>query len=129
MLSHRQEARSIGCRGKRLFATRLSWAGAIQLALTVIALWTFGLHIAWALKYQALGVALMYIIPGLVGSLASANLSTHYTAAGAPAAVCGLIGAPAWTAGSVVSCPFHTLQLCQHAPSCKFHALCQVLIA
>ena len=38
------------------------------------------------------GVAIIYIISGLVGSLASANLSTHYTAVGAPAAVCGLIG-------------------------------------
>jgi len=67
-------------------------AGAIQLALTIIGLWTFGLHIARALRFPALSVAFVYIIPGLVASMASANLSTHYTAAVAPAAVCGLIG-------------------------------------
>ena len=68
-------------------------AGAIQLGLTVILLWTFGLHLARALRHPALGVFLLYVASGLVGSLASANLSTHYTATGAPAAVCGLIGA------------------------------------
>ena len=69
-------------------------AGAIQLGLTVILLWTFGLHIARALRRPALGVLLLYVVSGLVGALVSANLSTHYAATGAPAAVCGLIGAP-----------------------------------
>ena len=69
-------------------------AGAIQLGMTIILLWTFGLHIARALRRPALGVLLLYLVSGLVGSLVSANLSTHYTASGAPAAVCGLIGAP-----------------------------------
>ncbi|CAL5219472.1 g1307 [Coccomyxa viridis] len=77
----------------RLASSIFLCSGAIQLALTVIALWTFGLHIARALRFPALGVAVIYLISGLVGSLASANLSTHYTAVGAPAAVCGLIGA------------------------------------
>lgn len=58
----------------------------------MISLWTFGLHIGRALRFPALGVAFMYIIPGLVGALSSANLSTHYTATLAPAAVGGLIG-------------------------------------
>ena len=67
-------------------------AGAIQLGLTIILLWTFGLHISRALRRPALGVFSLYVVPGLVGSLVSANLSTQYTATGAPAAVCGLIG-------------------------------------
>ena len=44
------------------------------------------------MRFPALSVAFVYIISGLVASMASANLSTHYTAAVAPAAVCGLIG-------------------------------------
>ena len=68
-------------------------AGAIQLGLTIILLWTFGLHIARALRRPALGVFLLYVVSGLVGSLVSSNLSTHNAATGAPAAVCGLIGA------------------------------------
>ena len=37
---------------------------------------------------------LVYWVPGVIGSLASANLDAKYVVTGASNAVCGLLGAP-----------------------------------
>ena len=46
-------------------------------------------------SWTAAGLAYLYVGGGVVGALASANLSTAMPATGAPAAVCALIGARA----------------------------------
>lgn len=56
-------------------------------------LWAFGVHVSRALRFSAVSVAALYILPGIVGALVSVNLSTDVPSVGAPAAVCGLIGA------------------------------------
>ena len=68
-------------------------AGIIELVLTVMTLWAFGLHVSRALRFSAVSIAALYVLPGLVGALISVNLSTELSSVGAPAAVCGLIGA------------------------------------
>lgn len=67
-------------------------AGAIELVLTVMTLWTFGMHLSRALRFSTIGIAALYVVPGVVGALVSVNLSTGVPSVGAPAAVCGLIG-------------------------------------
>ena len=73
-------------------ATECVHAGAIELVLTVMTLWTFGMHMSRALRFPTIGIAALYVVPGVVGALVSVNLSTTVPSVGAPAAACGLIG-------------------------------------
>ncbi|CAL8467415.1 g6953 [Coccomyxa elongata] len=77
----------------RLITSIFLCSGAIELVLTVMTLWTFGMHVSRALRFSTIGIAALYVVPGVVGALVSVNLSTSVPSVGAPAAVCGLIGA------------------------------------
>lgn len=50
------------------------------------------MHVSRALRFSTIGIAALYVVPGVVGALVSVNLSTSVPSVGAPAAVCGLIG-------------------------------------
>ena len=73
----------------------------VELAATLVCLWTFALHLSATRKLTAAGLAYLYLGGGLVGALVSANLSTAMPATGAPAAVCALIGARGGIRGTV----------------------------
>ncbi|EIE24426.1 U-box-domain-containing protein [Coccomyxa subellipsoidea C-169] len=77
----------------RLITSIFLCSGIIELVLAVMTLWAFGVHVSRALRFSAVSVAALYILPGIVGALVSVNLSTDVPSVGAPAAVCGLIGA------------------------------------
>jgi len=57
-------------------------------------LWTLGKHLEPHLVLPFLSVPFIYWLPGVVGSLASANLDAKYIVTGASNAICGLLGAP-----------------------------------
>lgn len=69
-------------------------AGVISLFAAVANLWTCGKYLERVTVWPAASVLAMYVVCGLVGAVASANLSVDGVSAGAPAAVCGLLGAP-----------------------------------
>ena len=69
-------------------------AGVISLCAAIANLWTFGKYLGRVTVWPAASVLAIYVICGVVGALASANLSMDGVSAGAPAAVCGLLGAP-----------------------------------
>ena len=64
----------------------------ISLFAAVLNLWTFGKYLGRVTVWPAASVLAIYVICGLVGAIASANLSMDGVSAGAPAAVCGLLG-------------------------------------
>ena len=68
--------------------------GVISLCAAIANLWTFGKYLGQVTVWPAASVLAIYVICGLVGAVASANLSMDGVSAGAPAAVCGLLGAP-----------------------------------
>ncbi len=69
-------------------------AGIILEFLNASLLWTLGKHLEPHLVAPFLTVPFIYWLPGVVGSLASANLDAKYIVTGASNAVCGLLGAP-----------------------------------
>ena len=73
--------------------SRCAGAGVISLFAAVANLWTFGKYLGRVTVWPAASVLGIYVICGLVGAVASANLSKDGVSAGAPAAVCGLLGA------------------------------------
>ncbi|KAK9835214.1 hypothetical protein WJX81_006329 [Elliptochloris bilobata] len=79
----------------RLASSLFLCSGMISLFVVVTNLWTFGKYLERVTVWPAASVLALYIICGLVGAGVSANLSVDAISAGAPAAVCGLLGA-AW---------------------------------
>ena len=68
-------------------------AGIILEFLNASLLWTLGKHLEPHLVLPFLSVPFIYWLPGVLGSLASANLDPKYIVTGASNAVCGLLGA------------------------------------
>ena len=89
-----------------------SVAGVIELLLTIMTLWTFGVHMARALKCSVIGVAVLYLVPGVVGALVSVNFATVLPSAGAPAAVCGLVGKIFIQLSTLQHCIFSAHRMC-----------------
>ena len=91
----------------------------ISLFVAVANLWTFGKYLERVTIWPAASVLAMYVICGLVGAIASANLSMDGVSAGAPAAVCGLLGAP-WLCAVLqhlrVGCPCSSCGRCSCGP-------------
>ena len=72
----------------------LKRAGIILEFLNASLLWTLGKHLEPHLAVPFLSVFLVYWVPGVLGSLASASLDAKYIVTGASNSVCGLLGAP-----------------------------------
>ena len=69
-------------------------AGMISLFVVVTNIWTFGKYLERVTVWPAAAVLALYIVCGLVGAGVASNLSVNSISAGAPAAVCGLLGPP-----------------------------------
>lgn len=67
-------------------------AGLIQLFCMSTCLWTFGRYLGRVLMVPALSVAAVYLVSGIIGGLASANLAVDRVTVTSTAAVCGLLG-------------------------------------
>lgn len=67
-------------------------AGLIQLFCMSTCLWTFGRYLERVLLVPVLAVPAVYMVSGIAGGLASANLAVDRVTVTSSAAVCGLIG-------------------------------------
>ena len=64
-------------------------------------LWTFGRYLERVLLVPTLAVPAVYMVSGIAGGLASANLAVDRVTVTSSAAVCGLIGLFAFPACSI----------------------------
>ena len=67
-------------------------AGLIQLFCLTTCLWTFGRYLERVLHVPTLSVVAVYLVSGIMGGLASANLAVDRITVTSSAAVCGLLG-------------------------------------
>ena len=72
--------------------SRLWRAGLIQLFCMSTCLWTFGRYLERVLLVPILAVPAVYMVSGIAGGLASANLAVDRVNVTSSAAICGLIG-------------------------------------
>lgn len=82
----------------------------ISLFVVVTNLWTFGKYLERVTAWPAASVLALYVVCGLAGAGVSANLSVDSISAGAPAAVCGLLG----------TCALAALKSPQRLSACYF---------
>ena len=68
-------------------------AGLIQLFCLSTCLWTFGRYLERVLLVPILAVPAVFMVSGIAGGLASANLAVNRVTVTSSAAICGLIGA------------------------------------
>lgn len=64
-----------------------------------MSLWAFGKYLERALPAPFFSLAGLFMVSGVLGALASANLNVNYVACGGSAGVCGLLGG--WEKGVV----------------------------
>ena len=57
-------------------------------------LWTFGRYLERVLLVPILAVPAVYMVSGIAGGLASANLAVDRVTVTSSAAICGLVGEP-----------------------------------
>ena len=67
-------------------------AGLIQLFCMSTCLWTFGRYLERVLLVPILAVPAVYMVSGIAGGLASANLAVDRVTVTSTAAICGLVG-------------------------------------
>ena len=70
----------------------LSPAGLIQLFCMSTCLWTFGRYLERVLLVPVLAVPAVYMVSGIAGGLASANLAVDRVTVTSTAAIAGLVG-------------------------------------
>ena len=107
----------------RLWPDQARWrAGLIQLFCMSTCLWTFGKYLERVLLLPTLAVPAVYMVSGVAGGLASANLAVDRVTVTCTAAICGLVGG-----GSLHIC--NALSYCSHfwpCRSCSFVCMCGV---
>ena len=102
----------------RLWPDQARWrAGLIQLFCMSTCLWTFGKYLERVLLLPTLAVPAVYMVSGVAGGLASANLAVDRVTVTCTAAICGLVGG-----GSLYIC--NALSYCSHFWPCRSRSLC-----
>jgi membrane associated rhomboid family serine protease len=76
----------------RLVSSLFVSAGAISLAGSLVALWSFGTYLDRALPLPALSVPVIYLLGGVMGAAASANLNVLYVTCGSLAGPAAMMG-------------------------------------
>ena len=69
-------------------------AGVLQLVIVLPGLWIFGRYLEAVLYTPALSLTAIYLLPGIAGCLASANLAPFYISVGPAGSVAALLGEP-----------------------------------
>ena len=76
-------------------------------------LWTFGKYLERVMLVPTLAIPAVYMVSGIAGGLASANLAVDRVTVTCTAAICGLVGgAPCASVGSLCICD--ALPHCSH---------------
>lgn len=76
----------------RFLAAPFVCSGLIQLFCMSTCLWTFGKYLERVLLVPTLAVPAVYMVSGIAGGLASANLAVDRVTVTCTAAICGLVG-------------------------------------
>lgn len=87
-------------------------AGVLQLIIVLPGLWIFGRYLEAVVYAPALSITAIYLLPGIAGCLASANLAPFYISVGPAASVAALLGEqllPPYPLGSDAEFPVHCL--------------------
>lgn len=69
-----------------------SCAGVLQLIIVLPGLWIFGRYLEAVVYTPAISITAIYLLPGVAGCLASANLAPFYISVGPAASVAALLG-------------------------------------
>ncbi|KAK9862879.1 hypothetical protein WJX84_002784 [Apatococcus fuscideae] len=67
-------------------------SGVLQLIIVLPGLWIFGRYLEAVVYAPALSLTAIYLLPGIAGCLASANLAPFYISVGPAASVAALLG-------------------------------------
>ena len=82
----------------------------LQLRIVLPGLWVFARYLEAVMHAPAISLTMIYLLPGIAGCLASANLAPFYLSVGPAASVAALLGEHKYLHSLVPAFPL-TLQL------------------